>query len=319
MTIASVLGVENGRNNSIQIFAATEGRNEKQPLRFEGQSESLSGALLDTRDKGTESISYAHVEHILIGAETTESRLSQLLSFCFQNGEQSIESNLWILRNTDMNSLFQKDIDLAKRLSTLKTSGEAGTSLPPRSLRETAAQIADNGAVLIPALRWENKDLIFDSYALFQDGKLLGYLEGDLARTMAILSEDSVYWTDQIKVGGSQEATVQLHSKGCRVRTVLQNGALKQLNISCRVDGKLMEVWDTGAQNLNEQVERQVKKELEAAVARLQGLDADGTNLRRQAGISAPWNWGVVKTQWRDCFTKLPCAITVKAKLTEQF
>lgn len=319
MTIASVLGVENGERDRIQIFAASEGRNEKKPMRYEGQSDSLSGALQDTRDQGTETVSYAHVEHILIGAESVESRLPQLLSFCFQNGEQSIESNLWLVRDTDMKSVFETDMDLAKRLSTLKTSGDEGISLPPRSLRETAAQLADDGAVLIPALRWKQQELIFDSYALFENGTMIGYLEGDLARMAAILSGDSVYWTDQIKLGGKKEATVQLHSSGCRVRPVMQNGQLKQLKLSCRVDGKLMEVWSAGGQTLHDQVERTVKRDLEDAIAYLQKLDVDGAELRRQAGLSAPWNWGVIETQWGDCFATLPCEITVKAKLTEQF
>lgn len=319
MTIASVLGVENGERNTIQIFAATEGRNEKQPMRYDGKSDSLSGAFLDTRDQGGESVSYAHVEHIIIGAETVQSRLAQLLSFCFQNGEQSIESNLWILRDATVKSVFQGDMDLAKRLSTMKTSGEEGTSLPPRSLRETAAQLADDGSVIIPALRWHDGELICDSYALIQDGKLIGYLEGDLSRTMALLSEGSIYWTDQIKMESGREATVQLHSKGCRVRPVLQNGELCGLNITCRVDGKIMEVWDTGAESLHDEVEEQVKQELNNAIAKLQELNADGADLRRQAGISKPWNWGLIKSQWKDCFASLPYEITVKAKLTEHF
>lgn len=317
MTIASVIGVENAEKNNIRIFAASEGRNEKKPMCYVGKADSFSGALLDTRDHGQESVSYAHVEHVLIDANTAPKRLSQLLSFCFQNGEQSIESSLWILRDSDMKTVFQGNMDLAKRLSTLKTGGEEGISLPPRSLRQTAVRLADDGAVLIPALRWENGELSFDSYALYKNGSFIGYLEGNLARTVAILSEDSVYWTDQLKVSDNKEVTVQLHSKGCKVRPVLQNGELKYLNISCRVDGRLMEVWSAGEGKLHEQVERQVKQDLSDGMIRLQELNADGADLRRQAGMSAPWNWGAINTQWKDHFSVLACEISVKAKLTE--
>jgi hypothetical protein len=319
MTIASVLGVENGERDGIQIFAVSERRNEKQPMFYEGQADSLAGALLDTRDQGIETVSYAHVEQILIGADSLQNRLSQLLSFCFQNGEQSIESNLWILRDMDMRAAFQGDLDLAKRLSTLKSSGEAGTSLPSRSLRETAAQLADEGVVLIPALRSKGQELIFDSYAIIQNGNLVGYLEEDLARTAAILSGDSVYWTDQIKVDDNKEVTAQLHSRGCSVKPVFQNGKLIKLKISCHVDGKLMEVWSAGKETLHKKVEGEIKKKLEDTVARLQKQNADGADLCRQAGLSAPWHWDAIKRQWQDCFANLPCEITVKAKLTEQF
>lgn len=318
--IASVLGVENGVGDSIRIFAASQGRNGKMPLRYSGQSDSLSGALMDTRDQGEESVSYAHVEHIIMEVETAKIRLSQLLSFCFQNGEQSIESNLWLLRDADMETAFQGEADLAKRLSTLKTSGQEGTSLPPRSLRETAAQLADEGAMIIPALHFRDEELIFDSYALFQNGELIGYLEGDAARVTSILSGKAMYWTKQVSIGEQQEATVQLHSRGCTVRPVIEDGTLKKLKILCTVKGKLMEVWSgENEESLHTQVEEQVQKDLEETIALFQQWNADGANLRRQAGFPKFWNWSLLVEQWQDRFASLPCEVTVKAKLTEHF
>ena len=319
-SIISVLGVENGEKDGIKVLAVSQKRREQEALLFESRGDSLSGALLGTRDQGTQTVSYAHVEHILVGAETAKTRLSQLLSFCFQNGEQSIESNIWLLRNENMDAVFAGDLDLANRLSTLKTSGEAGTSLPPRTLRETAAKLADDGSVLIPALRWENDDLEFDSYAIFRNGDLLGYLDGNLARTTAVLAQESIFWTRQIPINGEREATVQLHSSGCSVKPLLQDGELKSLNITCDVEGKLMEVWSVGTkEQLHNMVEQQTKLELEQTIKRLQQLNADGADLRRQAGISTFWRWDTIDEQWQARFSNLPCKITVKAKLTEHF
>jgi hypothetical protein len=289
-------------------------------LRYESEGDSISAALLDSRDQGTQTVSYAHVENFIIGEESAKDRLDQLLSFTFQSGEQSIESKLWVLRGASMESLFEGEMDLAKRLTTLKTSGEDGTSLPLRSLRQVAAKLSDDGSALIPALRWVDEELVFDSYAVYGGGELLGYLEGEEARSLALLSDESMHWTEQIPLSDGREATVQLHSSGSTVRPRFEDGAITGLSISCDVEGKLMEVWSVGTDlELHKVVEEKVKGQLVQAVGTLKQLGVDGADLRRQAGLRAPWRWDLIKDQWQERYKTLPVEVSVKAELTEHF
>ena len=217
-----------------------------------------------------------------------------------------------------MDEVFAGELDVSKRLETLKTSGEAGTSLPPCTLREVAAGQADSGAVLIPALSWDGEDLHLDSYALCRDGEVVGYVEAEYAAMAAVLSGRSMFWTMQVKAENGHEGTVQLHSSGCKVKPVMERGVLQGLSLECTVEGQLLELWsDRDVRDLSGQVERQVGGELGKTAALFQGLGVDGAGLRRQAGLSAPWHWTALEDQWQEAYVALPLVVNVEAKLSE--
>ncbi len=319
-TIVSVLGVFPGEKaETVGLYAASQGRNGGSPIRYRGQGPSLSDALQDTRDQGSQTVNYAHVEHLILD-EAAAPRLSQFLGYTFQNGEQSIESNLWLLRGAPMESLFTEDFDLARRLGTLKASGQAGTSLPALSLRRAAAGFFDNGAVLIPALRWQGEELVCDSLALFRGEDLVGYLEGEQAANAALLSGEARYWNLQVQTQSGEAATAQLHSGGVRISPVLENERLKELRIACDVDGTIAEVWDAQiSREIEGQVETATKASLEETVKALQGYGADAVSLRRQGGWRAPLWWTQISAQWQEAFPTLPVTVKVTATLSERF
>lgn len=303
----------------IEIISASQGRNGKAPFYYEGTSDPVSGALMDSRDQGSETVSYAHVEHVII-EDTADLRLPELLTYCFQNGEQSIEANVWLLREKEMKEIFREDMDLAKRLSTLKTSGAAGTSLLPHSLRQVAVQMADDGAVLIPALEQKGDKLVFDSYGVFRESRLCGFLEGSAARGAAILAGDSVYWSMQAEGEDGETGTAQLHSGGCKVTPQFSGEKLTGMEVCCNVDGSVMETWSTGEKShIYGKVKQTVEAEIKETLDTLQGLGADATDLRRQAGILGPWKWNELEHQAIEVFETVPLTVSVRLTLMERF
>lgn len=314
-SIASVLGVDRPEE-AIRVFAISQGRKDQPPRCYVGEGPSFSEARLKTRDQGTETVSYAHVGHIVISERAAAEQLERLLHYSLQNGEQSMESNLWLLREADMSQVFSGDLDISKRLDTLKTSGEAGTSLPPCTLRETAARLADDGVALIPALRWTGSDLTLAGYAICKKGALVGFLEEDFADMTAILSGRSLFWNVQVRAQDGQVGTVQLHSGGCKVYPVANQGQLRGLSLVCHVEGQLLGLQDQDqVPDLTGQVERQVAGSLGQTAALLQGLQVDGAGLRRQAGLGAIPFWTKLSQQWDAAYGSLGLDVTVKARL----
>lgn len=313
--IASVLGVDRPEE-AIRVFAVSQGRRDQPPRCYVGEGPSFSEARLKTRDQGTETVSYAHVGHLIISERAAAEQLERLLHYSLQNGEQSMESNLWLLREAEMSEVFAGELDISKRLDTLKTSGEAGTSLPPCTLREAAARLADDGVTLIPALRWTGSDLVLAGYAVCKTGEVVGYLEEDFADMAAILSGRPIFWNMQVQAQDGQMGTVQLHSGGCKVRPVAPEGQLQGLALVCDVEGQLLELRSQReVPDLTGQVERQVAGALGQTAALFQGLKVDGAGLRRQAGLGAILFWPKLSSQWDAVYGSLGLEITVRARL----
>lgn len=67
--------------------------------------------------------------------------------------------------------------------------------------------------------------------------------------------------------------------------------------------------------DLEGEVKAIVGREFGDALSTLQTLGADGADLRRQAGLSAPWRWGLIQREWAARFSALPLNISVEAEL----
>ena len=313
MALISVIGLSREETDAIQLHAATQGRADVPPLQYEAQGGSIATAQRETRTQGAYTASYAHVEHVLVEEASAQSCVEQALSFGFQNGEQSVEGKLWILRGVTMEELFAQETDLAGRLENLKTGGEAGTALPSRSLRQLAAQLADTKAAIIPALRMEGAGLVFDGYAIFVQGQPLEYVDGNLAAAMAILAGDSLHWTEHIVGTDGSQAALQLHADGSTVAPVMKNGMLTGLDIVCTVKSSPTELWESQqAEGAEARADAQLKAQLLRGVKRLQERGADPINLRRRAALTQPWQWQAIQNQWDSAFPELECNIIIK-------
>lgn len=318
IALASVLALERDETDSIRIVAASQERGQTPVQTYESKAPSISGAILASRDRGTESVSYAHIEHLVMDEQFAERNLSDLFSFSFQNGEQSIESKVWILRDAPIDSLFAEGADPAGRLSVLQSGGAANTSLPSRSLRALASKWADDGAILIPALRIAEGEVLFDSYAIYKDGKILDYLSGERAIGSVLLSGEPFHWSEAYNLEENKRVSVQLYSKGCSVKPHLQDGHLKSLEVTCKLRGSITEGWSP--ENLNSlttQVERQVYLDLLEANETLRSHGADAASLRRQAGLKMPLKWDVINANWAKEYMNLPIEYHVSLRLDE--
>lgn len=318
IALASVLALQAKENHTIRILAASQARGASPVQTYESSASSISGAVMASRDRGTETVSYAHVEHMVMDERFAEHNLSDLFSFCFQNGEQSVESKVWLLRDAPIDRLFTEGADPAGRLSVLQSGGKAGTSLPSSSLRALASKWADDGAILIPALRISDGEVIFDSFALYKDGTILEYLSGESALGAVLLSGEPFHWSESVALENNTRVAVQLSSKGCTIKPYLQDGQLKSLEVKCQVRGTVSEGWSPeDISTLAANIERRVHLELFEASERMRSNQADGANLRRQAGLANPLHWERINAQWKENYPEMPIEYHISLRLDE--
>ncbi len=317
--IVSVLGVEGLEYDLVRVYAMSQNRNEMEAVTMMAQEDSISHAIQKTRDEGPNTASYAHVEHLMLEEGSAKEQLDKLLSMSFQNGEQSIESKLWLLKDGEMQDLFENHKNLANQLDSLKTGAKAGTSLPDMSLRQVASRLFDDGTVVLPALRWENEQLSFQSYAVFQDGKEVVYLEDEVARSYAIFQNDMYHWLEDVSTKDGSLA-VSMRRKKLRVQPQFEENILKGLTIFCNLEASLPEEWEMDAhEELKQSIETQLENEILHAVNTWQLEGVDVVNLRRKAGMGEPYSWTEIENQWEKAFSSLQCEVDVKVNLKHFF
>ena len=94
--VVSVLGAE-GAGEDLRLLAAAEGRGEADPFLCDSQGATPAAAVEGLTNRGEQVVSCAHVEHLLL-AGSAAGRLPDLLSYAFQEPQQSTETQLWVVR-----------------------------------------------------------------------------------------------------------------------------------------------------------------------------------------------------------------------------
>ena len=115
--LAGVLGVED-LGEGFCIRAAAEGRGSQGPFHCESWGQTPAAAVEDLTDRAEQVVSCAHVEHWLVD-ESAVGELSSLLSYAFQEPQQSTETQLWVFQGGGLDKLFDGEQDVARRMTVL--------------------------------------------------------------------------------------------------------------------------------------------------------------------------------------------------------
>ena len=115
--LAGVLGVED-LGEGFCIRAAAEGRGSQGPFHCESWGQTPAAAVEDLTDRAEQVVSCAHVEHWLVD-ESAVGELSSLLSYAFQEPQQSTETQLWVFQGGGLDRLFDGEQDVARRMTVL--------------------------------------------------------------------------------------------------------------------------------------------------------------------------------------------------------
>ena len=308
--VVSVLGVEPA-GQGIHLLAAAEGRGGEDPFRCDSQGETPAAAVEGLTNRGEQVVSCAHVEHLLL-TQNAAGTLPELLSYAFQEPQQSTETQLWVVRADTLEEAFSGKADTAKRMSVIKSQGKNRQGFCPVTLREAAAALARKEPLLLPALEVGEQGLAFAGFALYQEGGITQWLTGPEALGAALLLGDRVHWT------GSVEAQAMvLQSTGCRVVPQMEEGRLTGLSIRCRLEGVLTGGWESRPGDVAK-LEEETARAMYQAVAVLQRAEADATDLLGRAGLSNPLRWQALSSQWPTAFSTLPVEVSVTITVTER-
>ena len=300
-TVVSVLGAEVDRGG-LRLWAAAEGRGGEPPFVGDSRGAAPAAAVEELTNRGEQVVSCAHVEHWLLSPTAAE-RLPELLSYAFQEPQQSTETQLWVVR--DLQESFSAEGDLAKRMTVLKAQGKHRQGFCPVTLRQAAAALAQGKPLLLPALRTGEGGVAFDGFALYQGGRICAWLTGQQALGAALLRGDRIHWT----AGGTGTALL-LQSTGCRVEPRWAGKTLAGLSLRCRVEGVPTGGWAGDGQETAD-LEQETARAMGQALRTFQQAGWDGADLLGRAGLAQPLCWDRLHGQRREAFPELPVEIAV--------
>lgn len=308
--LAGVLGVE-PVGDGLQIFAAAEGRGEAPPTVAQGQGATPAACIEELTSQGERVISCAHVEHLLL-ARSAAASLPELLSYAFQEPQQSTETQLWVVDTARLAPVFTGKEDPARRMGVLKTAGKDRQTFRPVTLRQAAGALAEGEPLLIPALTEGPAGLDFIGYALYSKGQFTAWLTGESALGAALLLGERIHWT-----GSSGEQSLSLQSVGCQVTPVMEAGQLTGVSLRCRLEGVPTGGWE-GMNQAAADLEVQTTRTIELALRTMQEAGADGAALLRRAGLARPLQWHKLLNQWEAAFPDLDPKISVTITVAER-
>lgn len=309
--VAGVLGAEPARQG-MTLWAAAEGRAGSAPTFYQGEGKTPAGALEDLSASGQQVVTCAHVEHLLL-PQSAPALVEPLLSYAFQDPQQSTESQLWVVRTDDLKGVFSEKSDPVRRMSVLKDFSTAGQGFRPLKLREAASALAAGEPFLIPALDLTKEGLTFGGFALYQGGDFAAWLTGRTALGAALLLGQPIHWTDSVG-----DRAVVLESTGCRVEPRWQGDRLAGLSITCRLEGVPVGGWQEEPGDVV-QLENTTARAISEALAILQRAEGDAAGLKGRAGLASPLRWGSLSRDWAGAFPGLEPEITVRLTLAERY
>lgn len=306
--VVSVLGAEPA-GRQLRLLAAAEGRGGEDPFLCDSQGATPAAAVEGLTNRGEQVVSCAHVEHLLL-AGSAAGELPDLLSYAFQEPQQSTETQLWVVRADTLGTSFAGPGDVARRMAVIKTQGKNRQGFSPLTLREAAAILAQGRSLLIPALAVGDEGLSFHGYALYQEGTITQWLTDGQALGTALLQGERIHWT-----GSGQHGAMTLQSTGCRVSPQWEGDTLAGLALHCRLEGSPTGGWQGEEADLA-RLEEETARGMVQALAVLQQAGADAPDLLGKAGLSQPFRWSQLKDQWQEAFPTLPIQVTVTITLS---
>ena len=290
-------------------------------LVLSARSDTFSSGALSIRGQSDSSISFGHVDQLLLGEELSRLGVREVLDYFAKDGELGLGAQLWVLQEQQAKTAVESGDGrgIEGRLAALRTDGERGLGPIPRTAGEVYADLLERGCAYVPALKLsegENPRLEEGGYAILKGEKLVGYLEGDSARGLELLVGGRM--ADVLEVPlGEETVTVQITGAATASRLSRERDTLA---LSCRVWAQLAEYRRLPEEGELEQLQREIvrleEEKVRLALAQLTAWQTDCLGLGAKAGILSPVKWSSVSENWSRYFGEQMPKIHLSVELT---
>ena len=198
-----------------------------------------------------------------------------------------------------------------------------------RTAGEVFSSLLEQGCAYLPALRaagpeeTEGQTVLLEAgYGVLRDGKLAGYLDGESAKGLELLTGQTA--EDIIEVDlPSGRAVARITEVSTRCEPVFQGEELTGLRLHCRAAAELAEFHEPMDQGelaqLREALEERESLRLRQVMEQLRAWGTDCTALGSQVAQANPARWEKLRGEWEERFSTIPYEVSVQVSVSRTY
>ncbi len=338
MALLRTMGVDEGETEGTVRVTVSTGRRaaglqgeSQPPLVLSALGDSLSAACLSMQGLSDNYVFYGYVDQLLVGEGAALEGVEPVLDYFSRDGELGLGAQMWLIRGSTAQAALEAggETGVDARLFTLQTDSEMGAAGITRTAGEVFSSLLEQGCAYLPALAVTDPGeagggtvLLEAGYGVLREGKLVGYLEGEGAKGLELLTGQTA--ADIIEVAlPSGTAVARVTGAAVECEPVYQGEELVKLRLYGRITAELAEFHDPMDQEELEQLRKALEEResfrLQRVLDQLRSWGSDCTALGSQVGRADPGRWEGIQGEWERLFPSVPLEISVQASLRRTY
>lgn len=337
MALLRTMGVDAEGEGEVRVTVSTGKRavglqgESQPPLVLSARGRSLSAACLSMQGLSDSYVFYGYVDQLLLGEDAALAGVEPVLDYFSRDVELGLGAQVWIIRGERAQTAVAagKETGVDSRLATLQTDSEMGAAGMTRTAGEVFSSLLEQGCAYLPALQVTEPEegtgetvLLEAGYGILRDGKLVGYLEGEGAKGLELLTGQTAEDILEIELPSGQ-AVARVTDSVLRCEPVFQGDELVRIRLNCRVITELAEFHTPMEQSELEQLKKALEEReslrLQRVMDQLRSWGTDCAGLGRQIAQANPARWGAIGAEWERLFTTIPMEISVQVTLSRTY
>ena len=316
-------------------------------LSGEGEKPKLYRLTASTAAEGTQLLSnhfahgdafFAHTEHILIGENAARSGISGYLDYVARAQSLRLGTNVFIVRGADaadaMLLSLSDDTSASDTLTSIKKDAPRLSEGYVYSVGEILTQTVKGEAALVMAVTPEENTVLTDEneallapagYAVLRDGRLLGFVTGDAASGVCILTGKAESGAVSVPYAGGR-CTLMLTKEKPSFAAQYGETDIERVAVTVKLSLTLTEA-DVRLRLEDEQTRRELemlaaeefKSRIVSALSAAKELSADFCGIGGKIGQKTPLRFSRCETPWEEAFQSIPITVEVRAELKRTF
>ena len=279
-------------------------------------------------------IFWGHMGFIIFGEDAAQEGIAKYIDALARNNELRLNSNVFVAEGISaeelMNKTKESDSVLADQLQALVTSAEALSTGAPVDLLGLLNML-DNPytAGVVPTLAVEEEDgkpvAVIKGYGVIKDDKLVDIIDTPDSYGVAILRNRMNEHIVEVELEDGNRVALELLESACKVRPVFEGEELKEIVFEVHFTTNVTEIQSQTqfTEDLLSELAKlqsdQVKGQLEALIARAQGLKADFLGAGQALEAQHPLRWRNMKDNWNEIFGEIPIRVEIESKVNRTY
>lgn len=290
LQLVKTLAVDRAGAEGTALTVSTGSGAGKASLVVRGEGGGLLEAIDALRDRTPQGeLFFDHTRFIVLGEDYAAAGIRALLDFTERDVQLRLGTELFVLRGAEAGPLVtaaaETDGGAGEALDSVKRAVSARADSSVQDLRRTAVALSEYGAALVCAIAPADTEggFVPAGYAVLRDGALAGYLEGGEAEAASLLTDSAARFLRRASLPDGGGATLLCEPEGVALAVEWRGDAPPVLAAEVRlaavvteIEGDAQSVTDPAAlAALGAAAEAQVRRDIEAVLARSRDLGAD--------------------------------------------